>query len=248
MGLAMGTATIWASQACSTPTSGTGPVDGGGTDATTISSEGGEDAALAHESSTDTGSVDGPRDVQTDQGTDAADAGAVDAEAGDANVPDVGVDADAGADASPCTGLLCNGACISDPDCLSCAGATLLCAPRGECVANCSACSTADAALPTECFSCDQTHQNPVGTCQPADPGSFCLSGNYFGSYDGGAGYHCGCSSGDAGECPGESQVCVAFGGSPVCVTCGEPTPSGSGTLSCKRAGTTCNAGTGQCN
>jgi hypothetical protein len=233
LGLAAG---VGALQACSTSTSGTGPpLDASSTDV----GSGGDVGALP-DSGVEAG-ADAERDVVSDSARDTTQEAPGDA----------GPDAlDSAVDAPACTtGLRCNGTCIAAADCRSCPGAPLLCAPRGECVARCTSCADgADAALPIECFTCDPSHQNPLGTCQATDPGSYCLSGNYFGSLDGGAGYHCGCSSGDAGECPGASQVCVVFGSSPVCLTCGEPTPSGSSSLACKQGGTTCNPSTYACN
>jgi hypothetical protein len=78
--------------------------------------------------------------------------------------------------------------------------------------------------MPIECFACDSNHQNPIGGCAYHDAGSYCLSGNYLGQYQGGPGYQCACN--DAGACPGATQVCVPLGNykSDFCLTCGETT------------------------
>ena len=155
-----------------------------------------------------------------------------------APVPDASLRADADADAgdsgAACSGLICNGQCVATDDCTACTGAPLLCAANHACVSACSGCD----GQPTECFSCDAQHANPIGTCGPASASAYCLDGNYFGSYRGGAGYHCGCSDGGSGSCPGNSQTCVTIGSAPVCVTCGEPVPSGFIAGACKRGGT----------
>jgi hypothetical protein len=169
----------------------------------------------------------------------------------DSGLPDVGVATrDAAGDAGvPCTGVLCNGHCLEANDCSSCTGAPLLCASsHPACVNSCSGCSdTSDQALPIECYACDVQHENPIGTCASASGSAYCLSGNYFGSYEGGAGYHCGCPSGDAGECPGSSQVCTTIGSAALCVTCGEPVPTDVTGAPCKVGNTTCNAATHSC-
>jgi hypothetical protein len=187
----------------------------------------------------------------------------------DANAPDAGSAHDAGAkdssfeastseastkDASgdaACSGLICNGECIAASDCAGCAGATLLCAAKGACVSHCDTCvDGTDASTPIECFACDANHQNPIGTCTSADVGAYCLNGSYFGSYRGGAGYHCGCADGDAGDaaaCPGATQVCTTVGNVPLCVTCGEPVPTSIEGVACKAGGTTCNPSAHSC-
>jgi hypothetical protein len=151
--------------------------------------------------------------------------------------------------APPCPGVLCNGACMNASDCSSCAGATLLCASQHACMSGCAACrDSSNAPEPIECFACDSTHANPLGTCEPADASSYCLSGDYFGSYKGGAaGYHCGCPSGDAGQCPGDTQICATIGAVALCVTCGEPVPGNPTGKACKEPGTTCNTATHAC-
>jgi hypothetical protein len=135
---------------------------------------------------------------------------------------DVAVDA---ADAAPCSGVVCNGACLSASDCRGCAGAPLLCGPTGTCMADCSSCAGSnDASLPVECFACDSNRQNPIGTCSTADPSQYCLNGSYLGSYAEGAnGYHCPCGDAGAPDCPGSDQVCAPTpNGGHTCITCGE--------------------------
>jgi hypothetical protein len=133
------------------------------------------------------------------------------------------VDASDAAVDAPCDGLRCHGACLAASDCSSCAGATLLCG--NACVSDCTTCVDGqNQALPIECYSCDSTHQNPIGTCAAKDDSRYCLSGNYAGSYlDGGPGFHCSCEDGGASDCPGSTQVCAPTPGGPtICVTCGE--------------------------
>jgi hypothetical protein len=180
--------------------------------------------------------IDSP--TQTDAGTDAApDTGSGNDSATpmpDASVADASVECDAG--------LLCHGQCLGATDCSSCSGATLLCAATRTCASSCDACrDTNDKPLPTECYSCDSNYKNPIGQCAPADATSYCLSGSYFGSYGGGAGYHCSCPSGDAADCPGSTQVCATIGAAKLCVTCGEPTPMSLSGVACKTSGTSCN-------
>ena len=131
--------------------------------------------------------------------------------------------ADANAVETSCTGPTCNGVCLAATDCRTCSGAPLLCG--GRCVASCQGCADSnDAAMPIGCFACDTSHQNPIGTCQYSDAGAYCLSGNYLGHYQGGAGYQCECSG--VASCPGATQVCLPLGNvdASFCLTCGEPT------------------------
>ncbi len=201
--------------ACGTANKGTGATtDGGAGDA-------GTDADAAN--------ADVTNDVTTD--ADAAnDSGMTDA------LPDSPLDA---GDVGPCTGVLCGSQCLQASDCRLCAGAPLLCGSTRACVSVCTDCAdTQDAAMPIECFACDSNHQNPIGTCQYADAGAYCLSGDYLGQYQGGQGYQCGCS--EAGACPGATQVCVPLGnvGAAFCLTCGEPTVGQIQGAPCKDGGT----------
>ena len=166
----------------------------------------------------------------------ALDTGVIDTGAGDTGLLDTGghdsglMDGEAGPAESSmpeasCTGLTCNGACISASDCRSCNGAPLLCASTGQCVAACQGCKdTSGTAMPIECFACDSTHANPIGSCQYDDAGTYCLSGDYLGQYQGNPGFRCACD--DVSQCPGATQVCVPLGASEAgfCLTCGEST------------------------
>jgi hypothetical protein len=138
----------------------------------------------------------------------------------------------------PCDGLMCNGTCIHATDCSTCAGAPLLCRRTGTCDSDCKNCGEAgDAGQPIECFACDSTHKNPVGTCEADQPSTFCLSGNYFGAYKNGApGYVCSCS--DAGACPGSSEVCVPLGSGMFCETCGQASTANLQGATCQGGGT----------
>jgi hypothetical protein len=145
---------------------------------------------------------------------------------------------DAGSVEAGCPGLTCNGACISETDCRSCAGATLLCGATRQCVAACQGCSGSDGTpLSVECFACDVNHLNPIGTCQPNNPNAYCLSGDYSGQYGGGSGYRCSC--GDVTGCPGSTQVCIPLGhyDAGFCLTCGESTVGSMQGQPCKGGG-----------
>ena len=174
--------------------------------------------------------TDGGRaDSTTDDGEAAADGGAADGGVADgvADASDALADNDGPmeSEAGHCTGVICAGVCLPATDCRGCSGAPLFCGATGTCVGTCAGCQDArEAGLPIACFACDSNHQNPVGTCQPADAGSYCLSGDYLGQYEGGQGYQCDCS--DVSECPGPNQVCVPLGNRDAgfCLTCGEAT------------------------
>ncbi len=236
--------------ACSNGTSGTGPdvssdasTDGSSSDVT-LPPEGGEDQAsppdggdaAIHdatvqdgEARADTGTGSGG-EASADTGTDSGGDAAVDAGA------DSGPD---GAEEAGCSGVVCNGQCTSASDCHGCPGAPLLCAPSGQCTGDCQGCTDSnDGGLPIQCFACDSNHQNPIGTCQYNDAGSYCLNGNYLGQYDGGPGYRCGCT--DVSECPGATQACVPLGGvgGSFCLTCGETTLGAIQGAPCRDGGT----------
>jgi hypothetical protein len=143
------------------------------------------------------------------------------------------------AEAGPCTGVICAGACLQATDCRSCSGAPMLCGATGTCVAACAGCQDSEGgAQPIDCFACDSNHQNPIGTCQLADAGSYCLSGDYLGQYQGGPGYQCGCN--DVSGCPGATQVCIPLGNRDAgfCLTCGEATLGQIQGQPCKDGGT----------
>jgi hypothetical protein len=166
--------------------------------------------------------------------------------ANDRTPPPDAPSADAHEAGPPCAGVICNGKCTDATDCSSCTGAPLLCASQGTCLSACAKCADEQSnPLPIECYACDSNHQNPVGTCEPADSGSYCLSGDYFAS--GGANvYHCGCD-GDAGSCPGASQICVPLGVGSFCVTCGEPVQGDAASGAVCKGGGTCSPDTHSC-
>jgi hypothetical protein len=177
------------------------------------------------------------------EGTDAVSSDVILADSGVAETGDgppvdgTGPPPDAG-----CPGLWCNGQCTSAADCRGCSGAPILCRATGTCGADCVSCGD-----PVECFVCDINHQNPLGTCEPNDPGSYCLSDNYAGVYlDGGQGYHCGC--GTTPDCPGGDQVCLynVTAATNTCFTCGEAQVPTQGAM-CKSGGH-CNVPKAHCN
>jgi hypothetical protein len=219
-GIALGalvTAGLMTAAACSVGVSGSAPE----------SSDGGDDATA---SEAGLPSDAGPADARADTGVDSG------------RLKDSGTDSGDGAADAGCPGVICNGQCTTADDCAGCSGAPLLCAPKHACVSSCGTCGdSADASLPIECFACDTTHQNPIGTCNPDAPTTYCLAGTYFGTYHGGAGYRCACADGEAGACPGANQVCTTLGSLELCAACGEILPTSIAGLSCKQSGTTCN-------
>ncbi len=143
-----------------------------------------------------------------------------------------------------CKGVVCNGSCSGMPDCSGCSGANLLCPMTKICTSDCTACQGA----PIECFACDMTRMNPIGTCQRQDVGSYCLDENYAGAYQGGQGYHCACNTAD--DCPGDDQVCIGIGSTAPpfgCFTCGEAftdmatCKAGKGNAMCNEMKASCN-------
>jgi hypothetical protein len=149
-------------------------------------------------------------------------------------------------DAGPCDGgLVCNGVCVAGAtDCTACSGAPLLCAASGTCGTDCASCPGAS----IQCFNCDSSRGDPVGTCQPINSSGYCLDENdYPASPSINYGYHCACPSNDAGDCPGATQTCADLGGifdpGNVCKTCGEASTDG---VACKGGGV-CNAATFTC-
>ncbi len=142
---------------------------------------------------------------------------------------------DSGPDAGPCSGVLCNGACVDASSCVACFGSPLFCASSGTCGSRCAACP----GLPIQCFDCDSNRLNPVATCQPQDASAYCLNSDIYPRY------HCGCPDDDAGECPGTTQTCTTYSilTGNVCQTCGEPNTD---QAPCKGGGT-CDEATAQC-
>ncbi len=129
----------------------------------------------------------------------------------------------------------CNGLCVTGTDCTACDRAPLFCEQTGVCASTCAAC----AGSPIECFACNGSQANPIGTCEAVDAGGFCLSGDYANAYPGG-GEHCDCSDTDVANCVGAQHVCLPHGNTDWCVTCGEQGQATNG-LPCKGGGL-CNA------
>jgi hypothetical protein len=181
-------------------------------------------------------------DASDDALADASDGTVADASDGDV--------AEAGFDAASCPGLNCNGTCLPAPDCRSCPGAPLLCAPAGTCVSTCAGCTDpADGGLPIECFACDDNHAPPIGTCAVADASQYCLSGDYAQpSGNGRPTFHCPCANHVSADCPGDTQVCAPgpSNGPPLCLTCGEISPVDLTGANCKN-GKLCNAQSAVC-
>jgi len=141
---------------------------------------------------------------------------------------DAAVDASEGGgdSGSTCNAVNCGGACCGDQcvsrTCQGCALGTLLCpyvpgnvGANGACVADCSQCDAGGVAQPSVCWACGQT--TPAGSCTN-DPNT-CPA-----ALDAGA---CACEGGDAGVCPGATQVCAGD----TCLTCGQASTD---TLACK--------------
>jgi hypothetical protein len=193
--------------ACGLGTAGLKDTDAG---APPASVDAGLDATISHDAG-DT--VDAP--VDDDVATQPDTAPPADVEAG----PPV--------DAGPCLGVACNGGCLADAsDCRGCTGSPLFCAATRACGASCAGCG----GNRIECFDCDSNRQNPVGTCQPFDAGSYCIMGSNYPNL------HCGCANkNDPTPCPGETQVCGDIAPFTIaCMTCGEPGTDG---LACRGGG-----------
>jgi hypothetical protein len=147
---------------------------------------------------------------------DAADGGGVESSNDGANDVSLG-DAGAEAEASLCNSNNCGGACCGDTcivrSCAGCGSGHLLCpfspgvpGSNGYCLGDCSQCGDGGAPQASVCWSCGAG--SPSGTCT-SDPATCAANA------DSGA---CQCPSGDAGECPGSTQVCVGL----ACLTCGQ--------------------------
>jgi hypothetical protein len=187
----------------------------------------------------------GNGEVPDASASDAAADGAAEA----AVAPEAAADAtgdgpEAGGDgASACNAQNCGGACCGDTcvprTCATCAMKPTFCpftagasSVNGYCVPDCSTCS----AGAVTCFSC--ALGVPVELCAtalaqcPSDPTS-------------GA---CSCSSGDAGECPGRTQVCATLGdggmdAARACLGCGQQGTDGLACVNgraCAQPGATC--------
>ena len=213
--------------------------EAGGPDASEAGKPDASEAGIPDTSVIDTGSIDTGMPEASPQDTGMADTG--DGGIADSAMPE----AEAG-----CPGVTCNGVCTTARDCRSCAGAPLFCGSTGQCVAGCEGCmDRGGTALPIECYACDSNAQNPIGSCQYNDAGSYCLSGNYQGEYaDGGTGFQCACADADVASCPGATQVCVplGFAGHSFCLTCGEATIGPIQGQPCRDGGT-CQEGQALC-
>jgi hypothetical protein len=230
--------------ACSSSSPSNAPIPDGGGDATIPDAGEGGASTDASDSGAEAGPLDSS-EAASDVVTDSPASDAIDGGPSDAAI-DVTGDA---ADAAPCTGVLCNGACLAASDCRACSGATLLCAASNTCVSKCSDhCGAPDAgsARPIDCFACNAFGFDPLGTCEPDDTTAYCLNGRYAGQYlDGGNGYVCSCD--DAGtKCPGASQVCASVGQGTFCLNCGQVATVSLQDAGCQGGGA-CNEATHAC-
>jgi hypothetical protein len=116
--------------------------------------------------------------------------------------------------AQSCGGACCGGRCVSQT-CAGCDAGTHFCpfnstvaSSNGSCVGDCSNCQIGATVLGTTCFDCSLGA--PAAQC--VGSASSCP-----GTLNAGA---CACASGDAGECPGSTQVCQGSdGGDFTCLT-----------------------------
>ena len=170
---------------------------------------------------------------------DAADAAAESSEndandaAPRADAADSGSDAADGSGASSaCNPANCGGACCGDQcvprTCSSCPGAPVFCPfyttiqnSNGRCISDCAAC-VADVPAAITCFVCGGGA--PTKRCA-ASPNQ-CPVGLSAGA--------CPCAPGDAGLCPGPTQVCLAVEAGAECLNCGQSDgDAGTGSLTC---------------
>jgi hypothetical protein len=196
-----------------------------------------DDVATTHDVTVgdDGGSAEGAEDASSADTATTADSGIDSPSEEDSPAPPPPIDAG-------CTGVVCNGFCTSAPNCRGCGGANLLCPGTNTCTSDCTACPGS----PIQCFACDATRLNPIGTCQPDNPAAYCLDTNYAGAYLGGPGTHCACTL--SSTCYGDTQVCtnVGAGGPLGCFTCGETDTdgivckSGNGSAKCDQKMATC--------
>jgi hypothetical protein len=125
---------------------------------------------------------------------------------------------------NPCNEQTCGGACCGTQcvarTCVACdAGGTFcpfetqLVGSPGYCVPDCSSCTSSGASAPIPCFSC----RVGIAKTSCAPTASACAQTPEAGA--------CACTSGDAGECPGPSQVCQP--GGQLCLTCGSAGTAG---------------------
>jgi hypothetical protein len=182
------------------------------------------------DASFDAVAADAPHDVAIDQSSDAEPSDADPSDAGPVDAPvDAPVDSAPPVDSGPadCGSLFtCNGACVST--CVGCEAGLVLCTATRACGSDCTSCVPFGFGVP--CYSC--AIGSAAGIC--AATSSNCPNDT--------AGGACACSGGDAGECPGATQICSG-GGTPVCKTCGQ------GGTDKKQCGTGlfCTGNTGAC-
>ncbi len=189
---------------------------------------------------------------------------------------DGNVGVDAGCEQT-CTGACCNGVCLGAVvrDCAGCAGLPYYCTvaggPTGDCVSSCGQnCNGAGFVYDGGCVgSCEALGAFECGStcvtdCSQCDGGLFgCTACSDGGSpviaqcqpnasdcpVPGPNTTLCLCSSADAGECYGQSQVCLpAGGGSNGCFTCGQNGGGAPNTdnATCKN-GNQCDQASGTC-
>src|SRR5262249_47808160 len=86
----------------------------------------------------------------------------------------------------------------------------------------CAGCRLETSLAQIECFVCDASQQNPIGTCEPASS-AYCLKGPYESAYPDGGGAHCDCSDHNVQNCLSGQHVCLHKPGAlDWCSTCGE--------------------------
>jgi hypothetical protein len=168
-------------------------------------------------------SVDGAsRDANgNDANSDATNSDATSSDSGgDASVVDAAPDA---FDPAACVaggGFVCGLTCVGS--CQTCAGATAACNATRTCSHDCSDCIGS----PFPCYDC---RGQPRGVCYQVKCDMAGIT-------------NCPCVDGDAGSCPGATQICSG-GGNPVCLTCGT---GGTDHKQCEN-GLSCKESTGTC-
>ena len=112
----------------------------------------------------------------------------------------------------------CGGACCGDQCvvryCPDCDAGAILCpyslssqGSNGYCIGSCSMCAPNGTPAPVTCYTCGSGIT--LGSCGAS-------TGDCPQTASAGA---CPCPSQDAGECPGETQVCMMVDGRPICIT-----------------------------
>lgn len=140
------------------------------------------------------------------------------------STPADAADADSGFDPAACIaggGFVCGSTCVTS--CVGCSAGNVACNATRVCGPDCAACPT----FPYACFDCTGA---PRGICYPMKCDAV------MGLVD------CACTGGDAGACPGATQICTG-GGNPQCKTCGS---GGTDNKQCGN-GRTCKESTATC-